>query len=73
VARGGLTGYGHLGFAYGLQSAFFLDPDKRFGMIYIISGVGFDPELDTGQYSSLNSWEEKILDALYNSAIVGEP
>jgi CubicO group peptidase (beta-lactamase class C family) len=73
VARGGLTGYGHLGFAYGLQSAFFFDPVKRLGMIYVVSGVGFDPELDTGQYSSLNSWEEKILDALYCHAILEEP
>ena len=73
VARGGLTGYGHLGFAYGLQSALIFDPVKRLGMIYIISGVGFDPEMDTGQYSSLNSWEEKILDALYSHAILGEP
>jgi CubicO group peptidase (beta-lactamase class C family) len=73
VARGGLTGYGHLGFAYGLQSAFFFDPVKRLGMIYIVSGVGSDPELDTGQYSSLNSWEEKILDALYRHAILEEP
>ena len=73
MARGGLTGYGHLGFAYGLQSALIFDPVKRLGMIYIISGVGFDPEMDTGQYSSLNSWEEKILDALYSHAILGEP
>jgi hypothetical protein len=42
-------------------------------MIYIVSGVGSDPELDTGQYSSLNSWEEKILDALYRHAILEEP
>lgn len=73
VARGGLTGYGHLGFAYGLQSAFFFDPVKRLGMIYIVSGVGFDPVLDAGQYSSLNSWEEKILDALYRHAILEVP
>ena len=73
VARGGLTGYGHLGFAYGLQSAFFFDPVKRLGMIYIVSGAGFDPELDAGQYSSLNSWEEKILDALYRHAILEQP
>ncbi len=73
VARGGLTGYGHLGFAYGLQSAFFFDPVRRLGMIYIVSGVGADPELDAGQHSSLNSWEEKILDLLYRHAILEEP
>lgn len=73
VAGGGVSGYGHLGFAYGLQSAFVFDPVKRFGMIYLMGGSGFDPELDTGQYSSLNSWEEKVLDALYRHAILKEP
>ena len=71
VAAGGVTGFGHLGFAYGLQSAFIFDPVKRFGLIYLGGGVGFDPELDAGRYSSLNSWEEKVLDALYRQAILG--
>jgi CubicO group peptidase (beta-lactamase class C family) len=70
---GGLTGFGHAGFAYGLQSLFFFDPVKRDGMIYIIGGVGFDPELDSGQYSSRNSWEEKVLDVLYYLAIAKQP
>ncbi len=72
VAAGSVTGFGHLGFAYGLQSAFILDPVKRFGLIYLCSGVGFDPEMDAGRYSSLNSWEEKVLDALYRRAILGQ-
>lgn len=70
VAAGGVTGFGHLGFAYGLNSGFFFDPVRRHGMIYIIGGVGFNPELDQGQYSRLNSWEEKVLDALYRNAIL---
>ncbi|MDD5335201.1 MAG: MFS transporter [Rhodoferax sp.] len=73
VAGGGVSGYGHLGFAYGLQSAFFFDPVKRFGMIYLMGGTGFDPESDPGRYSSLNSWEERVLDALYRHAILKEP
>ncbi len=73
LATGGLTGFGHFGFAYGLQGCFFFDPLKGDGMIYIIGGVGFDPEMDAGQYSSMNSWEEKILDALYRRAILKEP
>lgn len=70
VAGGGVTGFGHLGFAYGLNSGFFFDPVARRGMIYIIGGVGFNPELDHGQYSGLKSWEEKVLDALYRNAIL---
>ncbi len=73
LAAGGLTGFGHLGFAYGLQSCFFFDPVKRNGLIYVIGGVGFDPELDNGQHSSFNSWEEKVLDALHRRAILKEP
>lgn len=70
IAAGGATGFGHLGFAYGLNSGFVFDPVRRHGMIYIIGGVGFNPELDHGQYSRLNSWEEKVLDALYRNAIL---
>jgi CubicO group peptidase (beta-lactamase class C family) len=73
LASGGLAGFGHLGFAYGLQSGFVFDPVKRDGMVYVIGGVGFDPELDAGHYSSLNSWEEKVLDALYRRAILELP
>ena len=73
VAAGGFTGFGHLGFAYGLQSAFVFDPVRRAGMVYIIGGVGSDPQRDRGPYSSLNSWQEKILDALYQYAIVERP
>ena len=73
IAAGDFTGWGHLGFAYGLQSAFVFDPIRRNGMIYIIGGVGSDPEQDPGAYSSLNSWQEKVLDALYRHAIAQRP
>lgn len=71
VADGGLRGYGHLGFAYGLNSGFVFDPVSRNGMIYIIGGVGADPEKNRGKYSSLNIWEEQVLEALYRGAITG--
>ncbi|MFZ6645086.1 serine hydrolase domain-containing protein [Undibacterium sp. TJN25] len=71
VAGGGFKGYGHLGFAWGLNSGFIFDPVARNGMIYIIGGVGADPDKNRGEYSSLNIWEEQILDVLYRGAIVG--
>ncbi|GGC60915.1 serine hydrolase domain-containing protein [Undibacterium terreum] len=71
VAGGGFKAYGHLGFAWGLNSGFVFDPVSRNGMIYIIGGVGADPEKNRGEYSSLNIWEEQVLDALYRGAIVG--
>ncbi|MFZ6779590.1 serine hydrolase domain-containing protein [Undibacterium sp. Ji83W] len=56
---------GHLGFAYGLQSAFLFDPATRNGIIYAIGGVAADPDKNQGAYSSLSIWEEQILTATY--------
>ncbi|MDE2429281.1 MAG: serine hydrolase, partial [Burkholderiales bacterium] len=61
----GFSAIGHLGFAYGLESGFFFDPRSKNGMIYVIGGVGADPETHLGNYSSLSIWEEEILSALY--------
>ena len=57
----GFTGVGHLGFAYGLQSAFIFDAVSRDGMIYLIGGAGDDPDKYPGQHSGLSLWEEEIL------------
>jgi CubicO group peptidase (beta-lactamase class C family) len=73
VAGGGVQGVGHLGEAYGLNSGFIYDPAKRNGLIYAIGGLGSNPELDKGQYSSFQSWEEGILNALYRHAILQTP
>jgi CubicO group peptidase (beta-lactamase class C family) len=73
VADGGVQAVGHLGDAYGLNSGFIYDPVKRNGLIYAIGGLGSNPELDKGQYSSLQSWEEGILDALYRHAVLQSP
>ncbi|MES2036518.1 MAG: serine hydrolase [Pseudomonadota bacterium] len=56
---------GHLGFAYGLQSAFLFDPATRNGIIYVIGGVAADPDKNQGAYSSLSIWEEQIITATY--------
>lgn len=69
VPQGGLTGFGHIGLAYGLQSMFFYDPIKRIGLIYAIGGSGIDPALAKGRYSAYNAWEEKILDAMHRHAL----
>jgi len=69
VPQGGLTGFGHIGLAYGLQSMFFYDPVKRIGLIYAIGGSGVDPALAKGRYSAYNAWEEKILEAMHRHAI----
>ena len=71
AAAGGFTGgVGHLGEAYGLLSGFVFDPVTRNGMIYLIDGLGADPNDNLGAYSAFFSWEESILRALYQRAIL---
>ena len=73
VKGGGVTGVGHLGFAYGLQSGFIFNPDRRDGVIYLMGGVAANPDAHPGAYSSFSAWEEKALDALYRRAAAGQP
>lgn len=61
---GGLQAHGHLGFAYGLQAGFFFNAAQRWGMIYAINGVSFDPDRHKGRYSSFSIWEEALLDLM---------
>jgi CubicO group peptidase (beta-lactamase class C family) len=69
LAKGGVTGVGHLGEAYGLNSGFIYDPASRNGVIYAIGGIGTNPEHDKGQYSSFQSWEESVLNVLFSAAL----
>ena len=72
VEAGGFTGVGHLGDAWGLTSAFVFNRSTHNGMIFLSGGPGFDPETYKGKYSAMYRYEERILDALYRRAIVGE-
>jgi CubicO group peptidase (beta-lactamase class C family) len=69
IERGGFTGVGHLGDAYGLTSAFAFNAEKREGLIFLCGGVGVNPETQRGVYSSFYRYEERILTALYEGAI----
>jgi CubicO group peptidase (beta-lactamase class C family) len=69
VAAGGYLAKGHLGDAWGLTAAFVFDPRARNGMIYLIGGVGFNPESYPGQYSAFYRHEELILDALHRHVL----
>jgi hypothetical protein len=71
AAQGGVTGWGHIGIAYGLNAAFVFDPQRRIGLVYVIGGVGTDPDKLKGRYSGFKPWEERTLDALYRRAIQG--
>ena len=72
VEGGGFAGVGHLGEAYGLMSVFVFDPATKNGMVALVGGTSSDPEARKGRHSSLASFEERILTALYRRAIVGQ-
>lgn len=61
-----LTLYGHTGSAYGLISACFFAPERRFGFAYAINGVGADPELHLGKYCNRSILHEKMMTAIYD-------
>jgi CubicO group peptidase (beta-lactamase class C family) len=69
VARGGFTGVGHLGDAYGLTSAFVFNPTSQDGLIFLSGGVGANPESQRGAYSAFYRYEERILTALHEGAL----
>lgn len=69
VEGGGFKGVGHLGWSWGLNAMFVFDPQSKDGMVYVSSGVGADPELAPGQFSSMARFQERVTDALYRGAI----
>ncbi|MEO7252752.1 MAG: serine hydrolase, partial [Casimicrobium sp.] len=69
VEGGGFRGVGHLGEAWGLTSGFVFDPMTNDGVIYLVGGVGADPEHAPGNYSALYRYEERILNALIKRAL----
>ena len=69
-AAGGFKGVGHLGEAYGLLSGFVFDPVAKNGMVYLIGGLGANPNDNLGSYSAFFKWEESILRSLYQRAVL---
>ena len=70
VEGGGFAAVGHLGDAYGLMSVFVFDPASRNGMVALIGGTSSDPEARRGVHSSMARFEERILSALHQHALV---
>ncbi len=56
--------WGHRGEAYGLLGAMWFDPQRKVGFVYLIGGLGADPNLHPGTYSSAYRWEELIQTAI---------
>jgi CubicO group peptidase (beta-lactamase class C family) len=72
VEGGGIEAVGHLGDAYGLMSVFVFDPVAKNGMVMLMGGTSSDPEAQTGRYSAMPVFEERILSALHRRAILGK-
>ncbi len=69
VDDGGFTGVGHLGDAWGLTAAFVFDPKTNDGVIFLVGGIGANPEASRGHYSAFYRYEERILTALIRQAL----
>ena len=67
VEGGGVTGWGHLGDAYGLLGAFVLDPARRKGMVTVISSPGRDPYTPQGRWSSMAQAQEQVMTAVWRA------
>jgi CubicO group peptidase (beta-lactamase class C family) len=67
VEGGGLTGWGHLGDAYGLLASIVLDPVRRHGMVTILGSPSRDPQLLQGRWSSMARDEERVMTAVWSA------
>jgi CubicO group peptidase (beta-lactamase class C family) len=56
--------WGHRGEAYGFLGGMWFNPQRKIGFVYLIGGLGDDPYLHGGAYSSAYAWEETIQTAL---------
>lgn len=70
-ADAAFTGWGHFGEAYGAYSGVFYAPARGNALVYLVTGVGNDPQAQRGRWSSLHRFEERIADALVRCAIHG--
>jgi CubicO group peptidase (beta-lactamase class C family) len=73
VEGGGFTGWGHTGDAYGLMGVFALDPQRRQGLIVLLTGPGTDPALYPSQWSALYRWEEIAVSAVHRHVLRPPP
>ena len=69
VASDDIRLWGHGGNAYGLLSGMWFDPEASAGLIFMIGGLGANPDEHTGVYSSFARWEEQIMTAVYEEVL----
>lgn len=69
IEGGGLTGWGHLGDAYGLLACFVLDPKQRNGLVTVLSGPSRNPYTPPGRWSAMIPAQERLCTALWRGAV----
>ena len=62
-----ITMFGHIGSAYGLMSACYIDPVWRNGFAYAFNGTGGEREEYSGEYSGRLIWHERAMSIIYNT------
>ena len=73
IEGGGLTGWGHMGDAYGLLGAFVLDPLNRNGMVTLMAGPSRNPYLPKGRWSSMARDEERVMTHTWRLGVQQRP
>jgi CubicO group peptidase (beta-lactamase class C family) len=61
---------GHLGEAHGLLSGMMMNFGSNDGFIYLIGGLGADPDENFGDYSTFYKWEEEIITQLFQKELL---
>lgn len=62
-----ITMFGHIGSAYGLMSACYVDPVWKNGFAYALNGTGGDAPEYSGQYSGRPIWHERVMSMIYHT------
>ena len=62
-----ITMFGHIGSAYGLMSACYIDPVWKNGFAYAFNGTGGEQRIYSGRYSGRFIWHERTMSAIYHA------
>jgi CubicO group peptidase (beta-lactamase class C family) len=67
-----MSGFGHLGDAYGLMATFVMNPEAKTGFITVVCGPSVNPSTYPAQFSALYRWQETANTALIQHALLGQ-
>lgn len=62
-----ITMFGHIGSAYGLMSACYVDPVWKNGFAYVLNGTAGEQAEYAGRYSGRPIWHERAMSIIYHT------